>query len=417
MTAFAFWISSDPPAPMSVRWARGAALAIALFAQAVHGSEDSDDPFELPENVQVHGFASQAYIKTSANNFFGSTSGGGSWDFRELGINGSWRALSDLQLSLQLVARWAGETDDGDPRVDYGFMDYSIVSDADNLWGIRGGRILNPFGFYNETRDVAFTRPSILLPQSIYFDRNRNLALSADGLQVYGERRTNVGNFFIEVTGGFPRVQDPDLVQSITRGIGTGELDPAASMLGRLQYERDGGATRLALTGGMINVNYDRGPNDPVPSGSLHLNPVILSAQYNAEKWSLTSEYGLRHLRFEDFGVFQPDPSFTGESYYFQGTYRFSPRWEGMARYDVFFRDRDDRNGAKFESAFGVPGFTQFAKDWTVGLRWDVTQSIMFRAEFHRVSGTAWLSPLENPNPNDLEQHWNLFSVLGSFRF
>ena len=418
MTAFAFWKSNDPPSRMRAWWARGAALAIALFAQSLHGSEDIGDAFELPENVQVHGFLSQAYIKTSANNFFGNTSGGGSFDFREIGINGSWRALSDLQLSLQLVSRWAGETDDGDPRVDYGFLDYSIVSDADNLWGLRLGRILNPFGFYNETRDVAFTRPSILLPQSIYFDANRNLALSGDGGQIYGERRSEYGDFFFQLVGGYPRVDDPDLEPAIFMQDVPGNLEGAPTVLGRILYERDGGALRLAVSGGNINANYEPDAlGDPLEDGNFNFRPVLLSAQYNAERWSLTGEYAFRHTKLSDFGPAFPDVSFTGESYYVQGTYRFAPRFDAVLRYDVLIKNKDDRNGAQFEAVTGLPGFTQFAKDLTVGVRWDATRSIMLRGEFHRVNGTGWLSTLENPNPNDLEQHWNLFSILASFRF
>ncbi len=52
----------------------------------------------------------------------------------------------------------------------------------------------NPLGFYNDTRDVPFTRPSILLPQSIYFDRTRKLAIAADGVHLYGEYRSDYGD-------------------------------------------------------------------------------------------------------------------------------------------------------------------------------------------------------------------------------
>ena len=118
------------------------------------------------------------------------------------GLGRSSQPRSDLQFSLQAVSRWAGEADEGDPRIDYGLVDYSFVSDADNLWGIRLGRTINPIGLYNDTRDVAFTRPSIFLPQSIYFDSARNLFISADGVQTYGERRTAIGDFFLQLSAG-----------------------------------------------------------------------------------------------------------------------------------------------------------------------------------------------------------------------
>ena len=150
----------------------------------------------LPQTVQIHGFLSQGMTHTSDNNFFGKSDDTVSFDYRELGINGSWRIIPELQISAQVVYRDAGLTDDSNVRLDYALADYSYYSSESTLLGIRAGRVPTPFGFYNDTRDVASTRPGILLPQSIYFDRNRNIAYSADGGYLYGEQRTGFGDFF-----------------------------------------------------------------------------------------------------------------------------------------------------------------------------------------------------------------------------
>ena len=63
------------------------------------------------------------------------------------------------------------------------------------------------------------------------------------------------------------------------------------------------------------------------------------------------------------------------------------------------------------------PAHSRFAKDITVGLRWNITPQFMLRAEYHRVNGTGWLSTLDNPSPHGTVQHWDLFSILGSYRF
>lgn len=368
------------------------------------------------ETFQVHGFASQSFILTSENNFFGESEDDGTFDFRELGINASLRPFPDLLVSAQLLSRRAGESDDGDIRLDYGLLDYSFISEVDYLLGIRLGRIINPFGLYNETRDVAFTRPSILLPQSIYFDRTRNLALSADGGQIYGEYRSGIGDFILQFNVARPRAGEPDVERSLLLGNFPGDLEGDLSFIGRLLYEKDGGRIRLGISGGMVNVSYDpAGPGDPLGAGSIDFDPLILSAQYNAERWSLTGEYALRHFASQDFGP--PARSFTGESYYLQGTYRFSSDWEGIIRYDVLFANRDDREGEEFEARTGLPSHTRFAKDFTVGLRWDITPSFMFRAEYHNVNGTAWLPLEDNPSLQATERHWDLFALLLSYRF
>jgi hypothetical protein len=278
---------------------------------------------------------------------------------------------------------------------------------------------MNPLGLYNDTRDVAFTRSSILLPQSIYFDRTRNLAISSDSISLYGERRTQGGDFFIQLVAGLPRVDDASVERAIFGGNDLpGDLEAEPSFLGRIIYEIDGGLLRFALSGARVNADYDPSRTaDLFRSGSWQFTPVIFSAQYNAERWSLTGEFALRHLRYKDFGPALPDTDFIGESYYLQATYRFHPQWEGLLRYDVFFVDRDDRSGKEFAALTGGPAHSRFAKDLTVGLSWDVTQSFMLRAEFHHINGTGWITLEDNPSNDTLDQHWNMFLFLASYRF
>lgn len=380
------------------------------------------DELSWPDTLQIHGFTSQAYILTTDDNdFFGNSEDDGTFDFRELGINASLRPFPKMLVSAQLLSRDAGESDDGDIRLDYGLVDYSLVSEAESLFGIRLGRITNPLGFYNETRDVAITRPSILLPQSIYFDRTRNLALSSDGGQLYGEYRTGMGDFMLQLALANPRTEGPEVERALLGDNFPGELEGDISYGGRLLYEKDGGRIRLGISGVDLNINYDpKGLADPLQAGSIDFDLIIFSAQYNAEHWSLTGEYAIRKFDFSDFGpLFSlPDNDFIGESFYVQGTYRFNPKWEAVARYDVLFADRDDRDGEEFEAATdGLPSHSRFAKDFTVGLRWDITPSFMFRAEYHNVNGTAWLPRGDNPNPLETDRYWDLFTLLISYRF
>lgn len=376
---------------------------------------------KLPQNLQIHGFASQSWLRSSGNNnIFGkSASDDGSFDFRELGLNASMRPLPKLQFSAQMLSRWAGKGSPGNIRLDYGFLDYTMFSGESNQLGIRLGRMKNPLGFYNDTRDVPFTRPSILLPQSIYFDRTRKLAIAADGAHLYGEHRSDMGDISFQLGIVRPLVRGNEAEAAVLQRQFPGHLTPEISYVGRVNYELDGGRIRLAVSATQLNMGYSPGGGDVLNAGAIHFTPVVLSAQYNAERWSLTSEYALRNLEYKNFGAI-PHLNFTGESYYFQGAYRFTPEWEAIVRYDALFTDSDDRNGKKWASSpagRGRPAYSRFAKDVTVGLRWNVTPEFMLRAEYHRVNGTGWLSTLDNPVPGDMSQNWNLFSILGSYRF
>ena len=374
---------------------------------------------ELIDHLQVHGFISQGYVITSDNKFCGDSDDNGSFDFREIGLNASYRPVPSLQISAQALSRFAGESDDGSIRLDYGFIDYSVMDKASYQWGFRLGRVKTPFGLYNETRDVAVTRPSIFLPQSIYFDRTREVALSGDGLYLYGEYRTDLGNLFLKLGGGKPRVKDREVEDSLLGSNLPGNLDDKTSYNGQLLYEKDGGLIRLAFTWAQLNIDYDSSASPPfdIDSGSIKFEPYVFSAQINEERWSLTGEYALRRLKY--YGFSYPriiNRVIKGESYYIQGTYNFFEDWQGFVRYDILFSNKDDRNGKKSERP-GHPAHSLFAKDLTFGLRWDISKYLMLRGEYHYVNGTAWLTSEDNPDRSKTERYWNMFSILIAYYF
>lgn len=389
--------------------------ALSLLAQQTLARDSNPAKSIWQDDIQIHGFAAQNFIDTDDNNFFGD-SRKGSFEFWELGINTLWRPLNNLQFAVQAVARDAGKTDDGELRIDYALVDHSFAQRSSGTTGVRLGRVVNPLAFYNDTRDIAATRPGILLPQSIYFDVNRNFALSSDGGQLYHEVGNDHGAYTFQLGVFKPRTEDPDFEPAIFFQDVPGKLEGASSWMARILYEHDLGRIRLGLTAAEINVNYNPGAFDPIAPGEFHFIPYILSAQYNNENWSFTAEYARRTTELEKFGVF-PDVKFTGSSYFIQGTYRFRPSWEAFLRYDELIWNNDDKDGREFESLTGLPHYSRFAKDWTIGLRWDVSPRIMLRTEFHQVNGTGWLSLLENTSPSDTEQNWQLFALSASLRF
>lgn len=369
----------------------------------------------IPESVQIHGFFSQGLTHTSDNNFFGESDDNVSFDFREIGLNGSWRIIPELQLAVQVVYRDAGLTDEDGIRVDYGLADYSFFSSESTLLGIRAGRVPTPYGFYNDTRDVASTRPGIILPQSIYFDVNRNFALSADGGYFYGEHRTDFGEFFLHAGIVNPRTTDPDF-KNVVVGSDPGKFKGDTTFVTRLNYEWQSGRVRLGISYADFNADYVPEPGRSIfLPGSFKLNPLVFSAQYNAENWSVTAEYLIRKFQFNDFGF--PDSETTGDAFYVQGAYRFNQYIEGMVRYDQLIWDWDDRDGEKFAAATGRKAFSRFAKDWTVGLRFTIIPKLLVSAEYHHVNGTGWLSGLENPDPDKTKKYWNLYMMMISYDF
>lgn len=370
------------------------------------------------DTLQLHGFLSQALVITDDNNFFGpSSSNEGSLKYTEVGVNASMRPNQDVLIAAQVLSRRAGgDGADARPQLDYGIVDYQMLSNQQRTFGIQLGRVKNPFGFYNQTRDVAFTRPSILLPQSIYFDRTRSLGLAGDGFSFYHEERLDSGALRLQAGVGQARIED-DVDRTLGLDRFPGSLEPDTSAIGQVRYEHDGGRIITALSAASANAEYDSPPGMP-GDGKFHFNPWVLSFQYNQELWSLTAEYAIRELELEDFNAF-PDSSKKGESWYIQYTRRFQNDWQWLVRYDSLVNDRSDRSGKKLEASTGgvMPAHTQFADDITLGVQWTPHPRVMLAGEYHHVDGTAWLPTQDTPDPTDTEQEWNMLLFQLSLRF
>ena len=379
-------------------------------------SANAEESQSIWDPLQVHGFASQAVVRTSDNHFFGN-SPETSFDFTEIGINASLLINPQILLSGQLLARRAGDMYDGTPDLDYGLADITLVSSSENRLGFRLGRVKNPLGIYNETRDVPFTHPAIFLPQVIYFDKVRNLMLALDGLMLYGGTYNNLGTLSLTVGGGQSVIDDN--VEWIFLGNdfnGDLRLD-GNTQIARLWYSTPGERFKFGLSGIALSLKFDPGQHSLLSAGTTDIFYWIASVQYDSEDWTLSAEYGRQPVEWNDYrNPFVPD-KITVEGYYLQGTYRVRSNVELLLRYEEGFGDRNDRDGKRFSEVTGVPPFGRFSKIWTAGLRWDINPNWMVRAEYQRHHGTFVLSPRENPDPSQLSEYWNLFAVQAAFRF
>ncbi|MEQ5803068.1 hypothetical protein [Halomonas sp. H10-9-1] len=401
----------------SFQWierSRALALAATLASLATGQALASE---KVLDTLQMHGFLSQALVITDDNNFFGpSSEDGGSLKYTEIGANVSLRPHENLLVAAQVLSRRAGgDGDDAKPALDYGVIDYQFLSNQQRTIGMQVGRFKNPFGFYNQTRDVAFTRPSILLPQSIYFDRTRSLGLSGDGVSLYYEEMLPSGTFRTQVGIGQAQAGD-DLRRTMRIEDAPGKLEPRDSAIAQIKYEHDGGRIVAALSAASAKAKFES--RDAVlNNGNFEFVPWVLSLQYNSEHWSLTGEYAIRSSKLEGFNNPFLNFDVTGESWYLQYTRRFNDRWQWLVRYDSLTNNRDDRSGSTYESIGAGPAHSQYADDITLGLQWNVSHRLMLAAEYHHVDGTGWLPVQDNPDPSETERRWNMMLFQLSLRF
>src|SRR5882762_10088167 len=157
-----------------------AGLAAAVLAQRPASAAELSLVGQLP-SLDVHGFISQGFLLTSANDYLAESSRG-SFEFSEVGLNFTLPATDRLRLGVQLFARDLGPTGDYRAVLDWFYLDYHWQD-----WlGLRAGRVKLPFGLYNDSSDIDAARTPVLLPQSVYPAQSRDYLLAQTGAEVYG---------------------------------------------------------------------------------------------------------------------------------------------------------------------------------------------------------------------------------------
>lgn len=368
----------------------------------------------IASDIDIYGTLAQGYIRTNTNNYFGDSTRG-SFDFREIGVGAGLKVTDDLRASGLLMSRKAGSTADGKIDVDYLMADYAAIKTEDATYGIKIGRQKIPFGFYNETRDIAETRPSVLLPQSIYFDNARQYLINADGVQLYRDKWSD--GSYLKTQLSFMRTNGANNAETKTFFFGfqpLGDFQSRFAKALRVEYTYDG--TELAATISRNSIAYIPGAGDFLASGYIDMDSMWLSARHTFKKIILTTELFSTRSRYRDFGPYFPNTTNYPLGTYVQGEWLASDKWQFYSRYDLSFANSHDMNGSKLSAASGKPTTAFYAKDIMVGGRYRFTATTSLAAEIHFVHGTLWL-PVSDNLTNPINPNYNIFAMQLSHSF
>jgi hypothetical protein len=373
----------------------------------------------LAVDYQVHGYAAQGYVYSDDNNFFGDSSHG-SADYYEAGLNASVQVHPKLLFAAQAAIRDAGISDDGTLRLDYALADYRFLTDVDSSAGVRVGKVKNPMGFFNETRDVVFTRPSILLPRVYNDNQNqRDLVFTAPGAQLYGSKV--FGRHEWSATGTASanrdvRASEERLLIDLS-GLPF-DLRIENSWNAQLMDSVDGGRWQFALS--HFAGRFTLTTPDPIGvAGTFDVGITVLSARFNAEKLSFTAEYARNPNTNTVTLATRPflRTHIVADGGYVQGEYRFNASWGAVARFDASFVDMHDRSGREFAAANpGADRKSRMSQDVMVGVNWRYGQHWGLWGEYHWIDGTSSLQRLENPPPIRVSR-WSLLMLMAGFKF
>lgn len=373
----------------------------------------------LTQKLNIHGFIAQGVIESKDSDFVNDDKDL-SFELTEIGINASYDISSTVRAAGQLVYINGGNRYAEGARLDYLLLDWSAYQTAELQLNVLAGRFKNYNWLYSSTRDVPHTRPSIILPQSIYFDGFRDIAVGGDGLALSLKQYSELlGEFEYNLSYGTSNISDKQ-TEIILSEFATGDMEHDNDVQASVFWQPTNTQWRLGIALLDADFSYDKGANDAFQDANITLQRYIFNALYEAERWEFSSE--LFQERFLLTGFYQD--SFKrdnfGQGFFMQSRYQLTEDIKLLARFERFWADKDDRNGKKFEaSTFGVvPAYFGYQHDSVLGLTYDLHENMQIQFEHHWFEGTARLTPVVLPNPriND-KKHWQVWAVQFMYWF
>lgn len=373
------------------------------------------------DQIKIHGFISQGYLKSTENNML-ENSEKGSFQFNELGLNFSSELTDKLRMGLQFFSRDFGSFGNNEVIIDWAYADYRWR----NWFGFRAGIIRQAHGLYNETRDIDMLRTAVLLPEGIYAENTRDFFSRLQGGSVYGEiSLLSAGSLSYMFLAGTKKIDSDSAAAKWTEAAGLYEVKGESDGFfynGSLQWHTpaDGlriGATLLRTTDFQMNTQ-SKIPIASVPVGTqwtldfLEYYTYVLSVEYIRQNLKLVAEHSMSKYHTEIKNVSKRLARPFG--CYAAASYRFNPWFELGAYYSVSYYDNDDKGGDYFK-ARGLPEYRAWQKDFALSARFDINEYWTLKLEGHALNGTLQVLPQENPDGD--EKDWYLFAAKVSFSF
>lgn len=368
----------------------------------------------VEQQLQLHGFAAQGLIDVHGSDFV-NDDGALTSKLTEVGINASYQLNNNLRLAGQVVYLNGGNRYAEGVRVDYALLDWAAYDSPAWRANIYLGRFKNNHWLYSSSRDIPFARPSIILPQSVYFDGFRDFAVGGDGAAIkISHNNDDYGNFDVNFSYGASPITDKQ-ANIILSEFAKGEVKQDTDIQASIYWQPAFSPWRFGASYLDSDFSYQANDNsDRFFDGGFSFQFYTVNALYEGERWEFSGE--VYQERFITKGFYHPlhfkKP--VGQGAYLQSRYKLSDELTLLARYERFYSDKNDKKGNKFEAESGglVPGYFVYHRDATLGLSYDFTSNLRLSFEYHWIQGAGRLTPVVLPNPQmNNNKNWQLWAM------
>jgi len=376
-------------------------------------NEVSAEQSTIPDS-QIHGFIAQGLINVNGSNFV-NDDGELSAELTEVGLNGSYQLNSHFRLAGQLVYLNGGNRYGDGFRVDYVFLDWSLHQTEHWQVNLYLGRFKNSHWLYSGTRDVPFIRPSIILPQSVYFDGGRDIDIGAyGGALKISHNSDSMGDFDFNMSSSTINISKEQTKNFLSKQA-FGEMSNSYDFQVSLYWQPALSSWRFGLILLDKEFTYEADEQgERFFDSYMTKQRVMANMSFEGESWEFSG------VVFRDQNVidgFYSPSSYkdrVAEGFFIQSRYRINQALTLLARYDRFYADRNDKDGQDLEQKTGglFPSYFNYQHDRTLGLSYDISDKTRLQFEYHYVEGTARLTPRLLPDfAINNNEHWNLWAI------
>jgi hypothetical protein len=369
-------------------------------------------------SFKVDGVLSIGYMAPTSNHFFGAKAGENAV-ITENALRLSYNFENRFAVSSQVMFREARGFSESGARLDFLQLDYrnSLWDNSQQTYTV--GRFKTQQGFYNKTRDIPFTRPSVMLPQSVYYESLRNFVLSLDGVKINSVHSFELSDLTLELGVGKNAI-DTDFNNTIFGNTATGNWDSDNNYYTDIKWENQ--QISLGINYSNVSLDYNPGPGSympieingmsfpaPLMTGTYSSDIFIYSGQYRLPNWEFTVEHSV--FSFDSTGFFAPNSKRVSKikGTYIQARYFLNEKFILLARYDVM----KDVSAAKS----AIKSLTQ-GKDLTLGLTWSFDKQWQLALEHHFIEGILWVPPVTKTTAvSDIDNRWGISAIQLSYRF
>lgn len=407
--------------------------ALALFAYfitcafallAVAAEPPKANKAESPSNFGISGYVSETAMQTSEFVYEAGSPDGGL--LTEAGINMSY----DINTPVSLLVGFNYKNTRSEDKVilEYGFADAQVYKSLDSTAGLRFGRVKVAAGFYNEARSNPRARPTIMLPQPVYFGVFSDIADIADGMQGYYTKSYANGLMLnILATSGTlhaNNTQKKDLIQLFYATPATGSLDFKKSYSASVQTEYRN-LSLSAMTAG-IKLSYHAKDMMSVMSEPIPYLDHDIQYQYSSFgiKYALTSELILTREQIrvklvKKLGEVLPfgDLHKTVDGYYNMVQWNFLPKHRLTYVHGVA-TSVSDMSPILAMVGVNYADFSTIKHD-IFNYTWKATPRCTVKVEQDRMQGTTTLAPSRNGEFNLMKPSakWDMYSIAVMYEF